>query len=322
MGRYTIYPHIRTSPLTFVLVHAAHFNLREEYLPYKYLIGQVTLDKNAAIETVVNKLDTIDNEFRFFQMEVLAGRPDFIVEISESGCRFRFDFSKVYWNSRLQGEHARLVDSFDKQDVICDGFAGVGPFAVPAAKKGCLGVFANDLNPASAEACKENARRNKVDTYMRCDNMDGRKYFKKAVLDAYHNPFSTTRTSTSARQARRERELQKAGSAEGPATASPSVPPKETTSFHPALGKFIDHFVLNLPATAIDFLDSFQGIYTPFMQGSEAEEQTFRADLEAYSRARGVAEGNRLPMVHCYCFTKELDDYEQDICQVCHEPSH
>jgi tRNA (guanine37-N1)-methyltransferase len=67
----------------------------------------------------------------------------------------------VYWNSRLQTEHARLVDSFKPTDVVVDGFAGVGPFAIPAGKKGC-GVLASDLNPASAAALAENVKLNKV----------------------------------------------------------------------------------------------------------------------------------------------------------------
>lgn len=35
--------------------HIAHLNLREELLPYKHVIGQVLLDKNSSIRTVVNK---------------------------------------------------------------------------------------------------------------------------------------------------------------------------------------------------------------------------------------------------------------------------
>lgn len=83
------------------------------------------------------------------------------VEISEGNCLFRFDYSKVYWNSRLQTEHKRLVDSFEKGEVVCDVMAGVGPFAVPAGKKGVF-VWANDLNPESYESMKDAVVRNKV----------------------------------------------------------------------------------------------------------------------------------------------------------------
>jgi tRNA G37 N-methylase Trm5 len=37
----------------------------------------------------------IENEFRVFNMEVLAGEPLFETEVSQHGCRFRLDFSKV-----------------------------------------------------------------------------------------------------------------------------------------------------------------------------------------------------------------------------------
>jgi tRNA (guanine37-N1)-methyltransferase len=38
------------------------------------------VQKNKAIKTVVNKLDSIDTRFRFFKMELLAGEPDYVVE--------------------------------------------------------------------------------------------------------------------------------------------------------------------------------------------------------------------------------------------------
>lgn len=63
--------------------------------------GQVILDKNQKIKTVVNKLKTIDTEFRNFQMELLAGEKDFMTTVREHGCSFTFDFSKVYWNTKL-----------------------------------------------------------------------------------------------------------------------------------------------------------------------------------------------------------------------------
>ena len=88
---------------------------------------------------------------------------------SESKCKFTFDFRKVYWNSRLQGEHERLVNLFKPEDVVADVFAGVGPFALPAAKKGCC-VFANDLNPESYKYLQINIKQNNVSSIMwSCD---------------------------------------------------------------------------------------------------------------------------------------------------------
>jgi len=109
---------------------------------------QVILDKNKHIKTVVNKIGSIDATFRFFKMEIIAGEDCMQTQVRESGCVFGFDFSRVYWNSRLHTEHERLVRLMSRADVLCDMTGGVGPFALPAGKKGCL-VYTNDLNPDS-----------------------------------------------------------------------------------------------------------------------------------------------------------------------------
>ncbi|KAG1462651.1 hypothetical protein G6F56_005470 [Rhizopus delemar] len=140
--------------------HIAHLNLKQEHEPFKQLIAQVILDKNKKIKSVVNKTNAIDSTFRNFQMEILAGSTDMITELRENECRFKFDFSKVYWNSRLQAEHRRLVRMFKKGEYVCDVMAGVGPFSIPAVKKGCI-VYANDLNPVSFEWLCENIKLNK-----------------------------------------------------------------------------------------------------------------------------------------------------------------
>jgi tRNA G37 N-methylase Trm5 len=67
----------------------------------------------------------------------------------------------VYWNSRLQTEHTRLVNMFQPDELVADVFAGVGPFALPAARKGCA-VLANDLNPESYKYLTVNIENNKV----------------------------------------------------------------------------------------------------------------------------------------------------------------
>ncbi|BGP53046.1 tRNA(m(1)G37)methyltransferase [Rhodotorula sphaerocarpa] len=315
------------SPTAFTQVgHIAHLNLRDQYLPHRFLIGQVILDKNKTLRTVVNKLDMIDNVYRNFQMEVLAGDPDFEVEMSEHDCKFRFDFSKVYWNSRLQTEHARLVETFKTSDVVVDGFAGVGPFAVPAGKKGCA-VLASDLNPASAEALAGNVKLNKVEGNVRTWNEDGRDFIRQSVLRVWNEPFpeyvpplSSRERSRRARAERAEREARAAAqqtassgapadsatpAATGEATATSSAPASSDPAPNPQkMRRLPNHYIMNLPASALTFLDAFRGLYRP-LYAQIGEEEAKRA----------ITEAGGLPVVHCYCFTKDIEGAEADICQ-------
>ncbi|KAJ2325448.1 tRNA(m(1)G37)methyltransferase, partial [Coemansia sp. RSA 2702] len=65
-----ILPDSSQAPTSYEQVgHIAHMNLRDEYLEYKSVIGQVILDKSSTVTMVVNKVDTIDNTFRNFKME-------------------------------------------------------------------------------------------------------------------------------------------------------------------------------------------------------------------------------------------------------------
>ncbi|KAF7303167.1 tRNA (guanine(37)-N1)-methyltransferase [Mycena kentingensis (nom. inval.)] len=258
--------------------HIAHVNLKDEYLPYKHLIGQILLDKNKAVKTVVNKLDTIDTQFRFFKMELLAGEPDYVVEHYEADCRFTFDFTQVYWNSRLHTEHERLVELFNGEDVVADVFAGVGPFAIPAAKKGCA-VLANDLNPNSAKYLAMNVNKNRVDQSVRVSCEDGREFIQTAVAKLLDDPLppykGPKKSKTQQLQDRKNR------------VELPSGSPRNR----------IAHFVMNLPDSAITFLDAFRGILN--VPGAE----------EVYRTA--------LPTVHCHCFTREteLEPARRDILQ-------
>ncbi|KAJ4002268.1 Met-10+ like-protein-domain-containing protein [Lentinula boryana] len=267
--------------------HVAHVNLNDEYLPYKKTIGQLFLDKNKTIRTVVNKLDNIDTQFRFFQMEVIAGEPDFIVEHHESDCRFTFDFSRVYWNSRLHTEHDRIVQSVHPGEVLADVFAGVGPFTIPAAKKGCA-VMANDLNPASYTYLCQNVKDNEVSEEVRTFCEDGRNFIRNVFRRVYDTPFPAYTGPKLSKTALRK--LQKQTARDKPVIENP--PSQE---FKPPRRK-IDHFVMNLPDTAILFLDAFRGVFAD------------KALREVYST---------MPIIHCHCFTREseLEQAEIDIRQ-------
>lgn len=129
------------------------------------------------IQTVVNKVGTITNEFRVPTFEVLAGKDDMVTEVKQYGAIFKLDYRLVYWNSRLEHEHIRLVSLFQTGETICDMFAGIGPFSIPAAQKGCL-VYANDLNPDSVHYLRINANANKVQDHVAPFNMDARAFIQ------------------------------------------------------------------------------------------------------------------------------------------------
>ncbi|XP_053552678.1 tRNA (guanine(37)-N1)-methyltransferase [Bombina bombina] len=166
--------------------HIAHMNLRDHQLSYKNFIGQVILDKNPGITSVVNKTNIIDSTYRNFQMEVLAGEENMVTKVKENYSIYEFDFSKVYWNSRLGTEHDRIVGLLKAGDILFDVFAGVGPFTIPAARKHCM-VYANDLNPESYKWLVHNCKLNKVDNKVKTFNVDGRDFIKTTIKQELPN---------------------------------------------------------------------------------------------------------------------------------------
>lgn len=269
--------------------HLAHMNLRTEFLPYKYLLAELVLDKSNGIKTVVNKTDDVgaDSLFRTFPMELLAGEDNTIVQIKEADCRFTFDFAKVYWNTRLSHEHERIVAKFQPGEAVCDLMAGVGPFALPAGKKGVF-VWANDLNPDSFSALRDNIIANKVQPFVTAFNEDGKMFIKKAINDLYtmHCSPKDNPVVLPAEKPRFRKD---------PALRIPAPEPKKIP-----LPATFAHFVMNLPATAVSFLGAYRGCY----QGLEKpfEEGKFE-----------------MPMIHVHTFHREtdespLEDAERAIC--------
>ncbi|KAK4190540.1 putative undecaprenyl pyrophosphate protein [Podospora australis] len=273
--------------------HVAHLNLRKQYLPYKSIIAEVLQDKNPHIKTVINKVDDVgaESEFRTFQYEVLAGPGDLNVTLTENGCVFEFDYSKVYWNSKLETEHTRLVKLFEPGAVVCDVMGGIGPFAVPAGKKGVF-VWANDKNPESYKYLKAAVERNRVEQFVRPFNADGLDFIHQAadsVLAAHQNQEkAVVITKKKAPQTTTEKRQKK---------KSPPVLIEEKIPVPATIG----HFVMNLPASAIEFLGAYRGVYS-------GRESLFSSPQQP------------LPLVHVYCFSFKPDNTtgtsaQKDICE-------
>ncbi|KAF2147789.1 hypothetical protein K461DRAFT_233702 [Myriangium duriaei CBS 260.36] len=264
-------------PSSFQAVgHVAHLNLREQFLPYKHIIAELIVDKNTSITTVINKIDDVgeENAFRTFRYEVLAGPNDLNVEVKEQSCIFRFDYAKVYWNSRLNTEHERMVSLFQDGEAVCDVMAGIGPFALPAGKKKVF-VWANDLNPESYRHLGQGIQLNKLQDYVKPFNEDGHKFIKDAALQLAKTDYQVASGTSPKRK------------------ASPK-PAEQKTRVQP---KSFSHYVMNLPASATDFLPNFVGLYS-------GEIKKHLSDP-------------KMPMIHCYCFETKSDDNVEEGKRIC-----
>ena len=108
-----------------------------------------------------------------------------------------------------------------KGDIVFDMFAGVGPFSLPAARKGCK-VYANDLNPDSYKWLSHNAALNKVTANVSAYNKDGRDFARDVIKPELSNLWAAA---------------------------------SKQDNDH-----FSVHVVMNLPALAVEFLDVFRGL--------------------------------------------------------------
>lgn len=132
---------------------------------------------------------------------------------------FRKSYFYFFFCCSIQGtEHQRLVSELECGDVLYDVFAGIGPFAVPASKKGCT-VLANDLNPESYKWLNKNVKINKTD--VSTFNLDGREFIKTIFKQHLANLWKTDHKAN----------------------------------------VFV---AMNLPALAVEFLDSFAGLFSDY----------------------------------------------------------
>ncbi|KAL5611524.1 hypothetical protein BROUX41_000883 [Berkeleyomyces rouxiae] len=252
-----------------------HLNLRDRYLPYKSVIAQVIAEKNNGVRTVINKIDNVgaESQFRTFAYEVLRGPDDLNVEVHENSCVFAFDYAKVYWNSKLETEHTRLINMFQPGEVVADVMAGIGPFAVPAGKKGVF-VWANDFNPESHKYMELAVKKNKVGEFVRPFNQDGREFIHFAATSVLEASRAGVVATVATKQSRSDRQ------------AGKPAPPAHTVPVPPV----VNHFVMNLPASATTFLHHFRGLYA-------GHEDVFAGNST-----------HQMPMVHVHCFAVKGDN--------------
>jgi len=214
-------------------------------------------------------------------MEVLAGEHNFEVIHKEVSCVFTFDIRKVYWCSRLQSERDRILKKFKKGEILCDAFCGVGPLSIRAAKNG-IRVLANDLNPSCYEYLNLNIEKNKIKNEMISTfNMDAREFVSSCVGQS-------------------------------------KIFLDEEQNFD---GKFpinlkINHFYMNLPKDAIEFLDVFTGLFKNTKNNIYSKDFLPYVHVYGFSNAKDPKEDLYGRIASAFGIEKFEDSMVEDFCNV------
>jgi len=140
--------------------------LKPEIYPYKKEVGEALLSFHHSVRLVLNKIGDIKGRYRVGEYEILAGEGPTETVHKEYGCKFKLDISKVFYTPRLSTERIRIVNQTSPSEVVCDLFAGVGPFSILIAKKKGALVYSVDINPHAVKYLKTNISLNKVERYV------------------------------------------------------------------------------------------------------------------------------------------------------------
>jgi len=142
---------------------------------------------------------------------------------------------------------------------------------------------------------------------LRVSEIDGHAFIQAAPELAWTQPFAPYAPKPNTREidkaARKERERRKAeGLPPAPLTPAPTEPAG------PLKPRLPEHYIMNLPDSALTFLSSFPSSFTPLLSN-----ESFKS---TYPSLGDVP----MPLIHVYCFTREMEyeTAEKDVLQVSH----
>ncbi len=128
------------------------------------LIAKTALAINRHIKVVAKKKSAMKGEYRVREIEVIAGEKRTSTVYRESGVAMKLDLATVFFSPRLSFERERVAKRVKPGSNVLALFAGVGPFALVAAKKQPKAkVVGVELNPEAVAFFRENVKLNKME---------------------------------------------------------------------------------------------------------------------------------------------------------------
>lgn len=136
--------------------------LNEAVVPYEGQIGEAIMVVNSRISTVYAKEGGVEGVCRIRPLRLIAGKGQTQTIHTEYGVKLAIDVTQTYFSPRLGTEHDRVASEVQPDEVIVDMFTGVGSFAMLAAKRQHVQVFAIDLNPHAIQCLQKSLELNRL----------------------------------------------------------------------------------------------------------------------------------------------------------------
>ncbi len=124
-------------------------------------IAEAIMKLHKNVKTVLEKASPRSGIYRVSRLKIIIGSKNTEVIHKECGFRFRLDPRKVYFSVRESTERGRIAHMIKPGETVMIFFAGIGPFAIHAARK-TSNVIGIEINPAAVRYFKENAKLNKT----------------------------------------------------------------------------------------------------------------------------------------------------------------
>lgn len=145
-----------------VIGDIAILELPKELAGHEKEVGEALMKSQKNVKTVALKDSSITTRYRTRRLRIAAGKEKTWTIHREHGMILGVDVEKAYFSPRSSHERQRVCSQIEPSERVLVLFAGIGPFAILAAKKGSQ-VTAVELNHEAVRIMKDNCRRNRVD---------------------------------------------------------------------------------------------------------------------------------------------------------------
>jgi tRNA wybutosine-synthesizing protein 2 len=137
------------------------------FRPYYPVLGRAWREE-LGVSTVLAQSGPVEGELREPRVDLIAGT-ETETEVVEHGVRWKFDAARIMFAGGNRTERHRAEALVRPGETVVDLFAGIGYFAIPAARSGRASrVIAVEKNPLSFRYLSENVEANGVAARIDC----------------------------------------------------------------------------------------------------------------------------------------------------------